>query len=87
MSCVTPGNFLSVTPTRIKKNASDLLDHTNTLHHGFTWIFGYDAMVGITRSKLFVGHVLFNQNRNPRFIARALRRSSCSAAGSCCSGG
>ena len=58
MSCVTPGKFLRVTrqnclPTRVKKNASDLLDHANTLHHSFTWIFGFDAMVGITQSKVF----------------------------------
>ena len=58
MSCVTPGNFLRVTrsnclPARVKKNASDLLDHANTLHHSFTLIFGFDAMVGIIRSKVF----------------------------------
>ena len=38
------------------QNASDLLDHANTLHHSFTWIFGFDAMVGITRSKVFLFH-------------------------------
>ena len=56
-----PGNFLKVTrwnclPTIVKKNASDLVDDANTLHHSFTWIFGYDAMVGITRSKVNFFH-------------------------------
>ena len=66
MSCVTPGKFLRVTrqncfPARVKKNASDLLDHANTLHHSFTWIFGFDAMVGITQSKVFFGPFVTQQ--------------------------
>ena len=43
------------------QNASDLLDHANTLHHSFTWIFGFDAMVGITQSKVFFGPFVTQQ--------------------------
>ena len=65
---------------RVKKSASNLLDHANTLHHSFTWIFGFDTMVGITRSNVFFiwNHVVLFRAESDSCLSWDSRQCFCS---------